>query len=175
MINNETIEKNTIHRKLYEKYKVGVLPTPKILWHESELEIDLSLQRDTLNPKLLLDGFAIIPNVDIEVLLNNMTVQDAEMFRKKDLYNLSFDGRTTSTVLNFWLANNKLIPPTIVVFDKECIDTLGINAIPSKELSPVDGKHRMNVSYFFGVKSIPILVRTKQVELITSILYPNVE
>lgn len=159
-------KENITHEILIAAYREGNLPIPQIHWHLSETEIDLSLQRDALHPRLLVEGFTIIPNVDIETLFNQMTEADAAMFRRRELYNSSFNARTISSVLHSWLKDQKLIPPTIIVYDKEFADTLKIKIITSNELRPIDGKHRINVSYFFGAKSIPILVRNKQLQLI---------
>lgn len=153
-------------------FKSNSLPIPNVAWHTIESEIDLSLQRDKLVPELLTDGFTIIPEVDFELLLNKMTVQDAAMLRKRDLYSPKFHDRTISTILNHWINNEKLIPPTILIYDEIFVNALnnGRHIITSEELRPIDGKHRLHVSYYFGVKTIPILVINKQLSSIKDIL-----
>lgn len=70
---------------------------------------------------------------------------------------------TISRVWDHWLNNQKLIPPTIIIFDQRYMDLLVPGGIPSRELQPIDGKHRLNVAYYFGAETMPIIVLERQV------------
>ena len=164
------MDRNLRNQELIKAYKSNDLPIPKIEWHLKNTEVDLSLQTTSLRPELFADGFTIIPDIQIETLFDRMTKADAAMFRKRKLYNTSFTDMTISSVLDFWLKGGKLIPPTIMIYTKEYAKTLKLNIFESTELMPVDGKHRINVAYYFGVKSIPILVINPQIHLITQAL-----
>jgi hypothetical protein len=164
------LESAEIHERVFEAYKSNTLLIPEVRWHIDSTKIDLSLQRDSFRKELLVDGISVIPEVDIGVLFNKMTKDDALMFRKKKLYNPSFNSKSISIVINHWLQGIKLIPPTIMIFNQEYADTLNIDIIVSKELRPIDGKHRINAAYFFGIKTIPILVRNKQLSIIKTYL-----
>lgn len=167
---NLNIENNRIHDQIFKAYNEKTLSIPDVNWHLNVEEIDLSLQRDGYRKELLVGGITIIPDVDIELLLNSMTKENAAMFRRKELYEQDLPDMAISKVVNYWIHGTKLIPPTIMVFTQEYAETLNISIIPSKELQPVDGKHRLKVAYFFGVKQIPILVRTIQAPIIKKTL-----
>jgi len=166
-ITEETMnEKITRYKEIYDSYRKGSLILPIAEWHTSESEIIFSLQRDQLDSRLLTSGFTIIPDVDINVLLNNMELQDEEMFKRNNLYDESFSDSNISDVINCWMEGQKLIPPTIMIFDEEFFKRVNRTPYVTDELRPVDGKHRLKVSYYLKEKKIPITVLNWQVEKI---------
>jgi hypothetical protein len=165
----ENAELNRMHETFVLQWKAGTLPRPSVQWHQHIEDIDKDILAKAINRKLAADSFTVIPAVDVEVLLDKMRKVDANFYRKKVLYEDSHD-RQTSRVLRHWYNREKLIPPTIMVFNQEYFDFISLDAIPSKELQPVDGKHRLNIAYYYETLSIPILVWNKQIDLITRIL-----
>jgi hypothetical protein len=118
-------------------------------------------------PQLLVKGLTVIPDVDVDTLISLMQEGDKLHFSKKRLYNNSNDKRRTDKVLNHWKNGEKLTPPAIIVFNAECIESLGMRPEHiSTELRPTDGKHRLNAACSIGVKTIPIVVRNPQISLI---------
>jgi hypothetical protein len=154
-------ERNKRHRDIVDLFNSSKLPTLQPLWHTDVDNIDLSQQRENLNDDLLEDGYTILQNVDIDVLFDKMYSGNPEMFREKKLYNEDLDDLKISGVIDSWLNNLKLIPPTILVIE-------GTNKV-----FPTDGKHRINVAYYYGATDIPIFVINKQLNKMKSILNIN--
>lgn len=168
----ESFAKNLEHHRLMADYKENRLRIPDILWHRSIDEIDLSLQPDRLVKGLLAGGLELIAEVDIEILIDRMTKADQRMFRKRKLYNPSFNGHKISSVIYSWQQGQRLIPPTILIYNKEFAETLeNSNFESTEDLRPQDGKHRINAAYCLGATNIPILVRNRQLDLIKKILF----
>ncbi|MBS1596054.1 MAG: hypothetical protein JST90_17210 [Bacteroidetes bacterium] len=154
------------HDKLYSLYKNGQLPPVKPLWHLDERDIDFSKQKDNLEAHHFSQGFTIIPDVPIDLLLANFPEGVADMFHEKKLFREEGDLGTTD-ILTHWSNNEKLIPPTFMVMDKTMHDYCDPN---SKEIYPFDGKHRLNAAYSLGETHVPILVTNKQLAKIKTIL-----
>jgi ParB-like chromosome segregation protein Spo0J len=157
------------HDQLVNAYKAGTLPRPDIQWHQNLQDIDLSLQPDKLHLKLVAEGLSILPNVRLKTLVSRMREADAAIFRRKKLYEHAGDHQT-SRALDLWLQGEKLIPPTILIFDQPFMDLVCRHGIPSTELQPVDGKHRLSICCYFGIHAIPILVLERQLDQIKRIL-----
>ncbi len=166
-------EKNERHRYVKALYDNNKLSELSIAWHLDPLNIDLSLQKDHLDERLLDQGFSIIPEVEIETLFDNMIEGNPQMFREKKLFNPDMIDTNISSVIDFWLKGEKLIPPTITVLDQTLATSLNISFTTSDKLFPTDGKHRINVAYYFEATKIPILVVNKQLVKIKQILNLN--
>ena len=132
------------------------------LWHTNPEDINFFLQKDQLDEKLLTHGFSIIENVNIEILMDNMEDGNPALFRDKILYNEDLIDTNISKVINHWMNNEKLIPPTITIADNFLTTTLKCPSTINPKLFASDGKHRLNVAYFFGSEHIPIVVLTPQ-------------
>lgn len=154
-------ERNKRHREIVDLFNSSKLTTLQPLWHTDIESIDLNKQRENLTDDLLEDGFTILQNIDIEVLFDKMYSGNPEMFREKKLYNKELDDLKISGVIDNWLNNVKLIPPTILVIDN------------TYKVFPTDGKHRINVAYYYGATTIPIFVINKQLDKIKQILNLN--
>jgi hypothetical protein len=160
-------ERNKRHKEIQELFNSSKLTALNPLWHTDLNDIDLSKQRENLRDDLLEDGFTILQNIDIELLFDKMPSGNPELFREKNLYNDDLNDWKISDVIDNWLNNIKLIPPTILVIDK-IIDSFIEDTC---QIFPTDGKHRINVAYYYGATTIPIFVVNKQLEKIKTILY----
>lgn len=148
-------------KKLYEQGKIKSL-TP--LWHTDPIEINFEKQKDRLDDKLLAHGISIIENVEMEKLLDAMEDGNPLLFREKQLYHEDMIDTNISKVINHWQNREKLIPPTITLSDDFLTSTLKCPPVNAPKLYATDGKHRLNVAYFFGSLTIPILVLTPQLK-----------
>ena len=153
------------HQEIVKLFKSSKLTDLKPLWHTDINEIDLDQQRDNLCKDLLDEGFTILQNINIELLFDKMQSGNPEMFRERELYNGDLLDWKISDVIDNWMNNIKLIPPTILVIDNSISDTF--------KIFPTDGKHRINVAYYFGATTIPIFVVNKELEKIKRILNLN--
>lgn len=161
---------NEMHKQLVSLYQTKKLIPPTPLWHLSADQIPY-FQFVNLSPKLRASGLTVIPQVDVNMLISLMPDGDQIHYSKKKLYNSSNDERRTSRIIYHWQKAEKLTPPTMIVFDAECVAVMGLRpGYISPELRPVDGKHRLNAACSIGVKTIPIVVRTPQVSLIKQML-----
>lgn len=161
--------RNRRHQEIVKLFKSSKLTDLKPLWHTDISEIDLSKQRENLQNDLLDEGFTILQNIDIELLFDKMQPGNPEMFREKELYNDDLNDWKISDVIDNWINNVKLIPPTILVIDKVIDKSINDTC----KIFPTDGKHRINVAYYFGATTIPIFVVNKQLEKIKTILNIN--
>lgn len=162
-------EQNKRHEEIMKLFHSPELNNIVPLWHINIEDIDLTKQRENLTDDLLEEGFTIIENVNIELLFDKMSSGNPNMFREKILYNKDLLDWKISDVLDNWRKGIKLIPPTISIIDK----TIYNANTDTNELFATDGKHRINVAYYFGVTSIPIFVINKELEKIKTILNLN--
>lgn len=146
-------------KKLFQECKIPSL-VPQ--WHTNPADIDFLLQKDKLDERLLSQGFSILESVDIEKLFDNLEDGNPQMFREKQLYHKDMIDTNISKVLNHWLKGEKLIPATITMTDNFLTSTLGCPEVDNPKLFATDGKHRLNVAYFYNCKKIPIIVLTPQ-------------
>jgi hypothetical protein len=158
--------RNRRHQEILNLFKSSKLTDLKPLWHTDINDIDLSKQRENLRDDLLDEGFTILQNINIELLFDKMQSGNPEMFREKELYNDDLNDWKISDVIDNWLNKVKLIPPTILVIDKVIDKSINDTC----KIFPTDGKHRINVAYYFGATTIPIFVVNKQLEKIKTIL-----
>ena len=143
------------HDELFRQYKDDILPCPNIRWHEHISDIDLSWQPKHLHPNLVVEGLAILPDVHLEMLLDKMSEEDTTFFRRKRLYENRFD-TSTSRALDWWMQGEKMIPPTILIYDQQFMDLVCPKGIPSTELRPADGKHRLAICcYLYPTGEVP--------------------
>lgn len=152
------IRRNLREAEIQELFDSGQLKSLEILWHENIDDIDLSKQYHSLDKPLLEAGFDIIKNVDIELLFDKMLEGNPQLFREKRLFHEELSSSNIANIIDHWLRKEKLIPPTILLVEN------------STDLFPTDGKHRLNVAYYFGVTTIPIFVINPQKEKILEIL-----
>jgi len=160
------IKSNKRHKELKRWYKSSKHKGIQPVWHTDISKIDLLKQRDNFCEDLLVEEITIIDDVDIELLFDKMLTGVSEMFRKKVLYHKDLCDWKISDVLDKWLNSAKLIPPTIFVTDKT-VDKYISN---TNNIFPIDGKHRLNVAYYYGVTNIPIIVVKKRLGKIKTIL-----
>lgn len=169
----ENHHQDVIHEKILEEYRMGELERPNISWHLSINDIDVK-QGINMHPNLLSSGLSIISNVSMKTLMNCMNQDYVTALRRKKLYDENGSDRSTSQIINHWRQKRKLTPPTIVVFNQQLFEAIGKeHLIPSSELQPNDGRHRLNAAYYFGEESIPIVVWKPQHGTIKEILDLN--
>ena len=168
---NSIRERNIIVTSIKQDFLNGKLDLPIPIWKIDDNEIDLTLQRDKIHPKLLEKGISVIKDVSLDRLLNLFTIQDQRMFTGKELFDNKFNDTTISTILDFWKKDQSLLPPTICIFNKDYMELVCKNGIPSKELQPIDGKHRLRTAIYCGASKIPILVPTFQLEWVKKKLF----
>lgn len=157
------------HEEIKTLYLSSKLPIIKPLWQIEISEMDFSMLREPSFKNLSKDEISVIENVSIESIFDNMYSANQEMFREKILYNQHLSERKISDVLDCWIRGIKLIPPILKVIDGSLND---IN--PNTDIvHPDDGKHRINVAYFYGVTEIPIIVLNTQLEKLNRLLRPK--
>ncbi|MBX2896369.1 MAG: hypothetical protein KF763_13050 [Cyclobacteriaceae bacterium] len=158
-MNPKDVNINTRLEEIFKEYESGQLDKIVPLWHTDIVDIDLRCQRHNLPAAKLRHGIEIIQNVDIELLFDNMFSSEAEYYREKKLFRDDSDW-SISRVMDHWIKGEKLIPPTIT-FESH---------VTSRNLYPADGKHRINVAYFYGACQIPILILKSQRQQILDLL-----
>lgn len=151
------IELNKKCKKLYRSYKKGMIPSLVPQWHTSADDIDFKCQPNQLSPHLLIKGYSILQSVNMEAILNSLKDGNAELYRQHELYGEWHDIKICR-VVDAWLSNQKLIPPTLVLNEETNSPFLA------------DGKHRFNVAYNFGQTTIPVIVPNIHVTRIKKIL-----
>lgn len=161
---SRSINKMETHKKIFNLYQDGNLGAVLPLWELTD--IDLKNQPHQLDESLLTEGYTILEGVDIELLFDHMLSGNPAMFREKVLYNKDLIKETISEIIHLWQSDIPLIPPTIVISDK----TLPNGLVDTEKLFPADGKHRINVAYYFGITEIPIFVSNKQLGKMKRIL-----
>lgn len=147
-------ERKAIER-LKRNLKAGKVNPPIPIWNDRKEDINLELQPHKLNDDIILDGYEILW-VNFEELLDKLIQGNPKEFRKKKLFNRYFSASRMYRVWDNWVNGVKLIPPSIV----------SVNG----KLFPADGKHRLNVAYYLGVREIPVFVGSRDVEVFCSIV-----
>ncbi len=151
------IEIQKVHKEIKKLSDENKLVNIKTFWHLKLEDIDFSKQRNPLKEELRIAGVQIIEKVNVELLLNKFIGENTNLFREKVLYNIDLCDWQISEILNYWKNGMKLIPPTI-------------QSINNKYLFPSDGRHRLNIAYYYGVEEIPILVSNFEKQSIIEIL-----
>lgn len=124
-----------------------------IAWKTDKNEINLNDQPENFDE--VIDGnYSIIEDVDIEKLLNISYAANSALFRERVLLNNDLDEDKILQVLVHWSNGESLIPPHFRIINEN-------------ELMQSDGKHRINVAYFYRAKSIPIIVANSEFDEIT--------
>lgn len=145
------------HKIIKREFRNGKITNLIPLWHHDENQIDFERQGDEIDPDFFSEGFTIL-EADIRVLFKSFDPLWTSMFLRKELYKKEQCPDKISGVVYHWMQGIHLIPPTILnVHDSDC-------------LFPADGKHRLNVAYFFGAETIPIIVANKQLEKVKRIM-----
>lgn len=115
-------------------------------WHTDKEEINLDLQSNKIDKEYLVEGFSVIEGVEVERLLDTMMEGNPELYREKQLFHEELDWLKISDIIDYWLRQIKLIPPTLSYVQK--LDQTYLT----------DGKHRFNVAYYFNQTHIPLIV-----------------
>lgn len=165
------IEHEEITKRIERLHRENELDNLLPHWHERIENIDLSLQKHQIDERVIEDGIAILPNVDLRKLLRRLVSYQRKMFEEAILFNESLDKTNTCLIIDFWLKKKPLIPPTVIIFDQDYPDPAGIKLQNlNDDFHPIDGKHRLNVAVFCKVQTLPILVLKRQEEKILSLL-----
>jgi hypothetical protein len=157
---DKEMRERSIHReKIKKELERGEITTLIPLWHEKIEDIDISNPRtSSLNREVLSEGLANIPNVSIELLLDKMISGNPELYRRKELLNEGWGDGNIYEVIYHWKNGKKLTPPSIKYLEEV------------QKLFVADGKHRLNVAYYFGATHIPIVMGKKEYHLIKQVL-----
>lgn len=138
-------------------FKKGKIPQLTALWHTEQMNIDFEKQGGLAGKNHFSEGYKII-EVNIHDLINSFLPHEIPVYMRKELFKKEQCEHQTSGVIYKWLQGIPLIPPTILdIHNNGC-------------LYPIDGKHRLNVAYFFGAETIPIIVANTQLEKVKQIL-----
>ncbi len=125
----------------------------------SKLKIDWETDLDQMNfSDLRSHGFL---NFDIKdkyqrIRLNTIDISNEFMYFTKETFDLYFQDDVTHDLIDFISKQNKIIPPLYEIPLEYCGETF-----KPRQLYPIhrlDGTHRVLVSYFSGLKKIPIVV-----------------
>jgi len=121
------------------------------LWHLDKSDIDFGKQNEQLDTDLMAQGYTILNNINIEALINSLQAPWHDLYRKKYLFHTKhWDDWKICEIIYNWSNHNKLIPPSIC-----------FNELLTDKTFPADGKHRINVAYYFGATEIPIIIPNK--------------
>jgi len=155
----ERLALNLRCKALAKKFNSGALDHLTPLWHIKEEDIDFLKQKDQLDEELLIEGYTIIPAVNFDQLLISFhSNQGSFISDKKIANNKGFVDTQLCRIVEHWQNEEALIPP-IIIFTK------GLN-----QNWPADGKHRMKIAYYLGVKEIPIIVPNIYLEQISALI-----
>jgi hypothetical protein len=146
---NERIRFNRHCKKIRKKFERGKIKNLKSHWHLSKDGIDFRKQTHQLNKEFFVDGYTIIETIDVETLLDSMQGGNPELYRSRQMYHDDWSPWNISKIIDFWVNEEKLIPPTLIL---------------NEELNKTylaDGKHRFNVAYCLGDETIPVIVPNK--------------
>jgi hypothetical protein len=155
------VKENKECEEIKKKLKNNEIKDLEILWHTNYNHIDFSLQKDQIDDNTISNGWTIIESIDVDTLLNSMAVTDKEIYSKVILFNPDANDRQLCEIIKFWLREEKLIPPTVIAKP----DIEGINKIYL-----LDGKHRFNVAYYFGIERLPIIVLNNHLDEVKRLL-----
>jgi len=148
-------------KALAKKFKSGALDGLKPLWHIKNEDIDFLKQKDQLDEELLVEGYTIIPAVNFDKLLHSFYANQGSFINDKKIINRNgFIDTQLCRIVEHWQNEEALIPP-IIIFNK------GLS-----QNWPADGKHRMKVAYYFGVKDIPIIIPNIYLEQVSALVLP---
>nr|WP_121272659.1 hypothetical protein [Pedobacter schmidteae] len=128
----------------------GLFPDLKPYWHISKDNIDFQLQEPVplTEDKYEIQGkgYELIPEIDINLLLNSMRPAYSEVVTDLSEFNNEGNlGYQHCKIMKHWIEKEPLIPPTII-------------DIPGHGNFIGDGKHRLNCAFFLGAVSVPILI-----------------
>lgn len=80
----ERFRRNQRQEELFGNYRKGIVPQPNVLWHDNLDEIDFSLQRDTLHPKLHDEGLTVLKQVNVELCLTTWELLTGQCTEKNN-------------------------------------------------------------------------------------------
>lgn len=124
------------------------------LWHHQKADIDFSKQREPAHPDLI-DGYTIIPDVDIKQLISKFCDAAQEIYSDPEfLTDNGFEDYLMCSVVHHWYYHTPLIPPNIIIHPHE-----------NKPFAQ-DGKHRIKAALHLGATHIPILVADRHLSSI---------
>ncbi len=156
----DRIDFNRMCDSIKKSYESGEILTLNAHWHLSVNDIDFSCQREQINDDLLSEGYTLIPDVEVESLLDSMQDGNPELYRRKSLFGKYWSDYKICDVINHWQSDTRLIPPTII-----------FNRLLNK-IYVAEGKHRLNVAYFFGCKVLPIIVPNVYLPQVRKLIWP---
>jgi len=145
--------------EITEMYNEGNLTELDVFWHTDKKDIDFTLQREQLDFELLENGYTLIESVDMEKILDSMQDGNPQLYREKQLFHDDWNDWKICGVIDYWLRKEKLIPPSIIWNDM------------LNKTYVAEGKHRFNVAYYYGEKTIPIIIPNKHYDQVNKLIF----
>jgi hypothetical protein len=134
-------------KDLAKEFRAGKLDKLTPLWHLEKTDIDFDKQLHQVDANLLDQGYTIFPVVNFDKLLDSFYANQGSFINDKKITKRhAFVDNQLCRIIEHWQNEEPLIPP-FIIFNKD----LGKNW-------PLDGKHRMKIAYYLGLKKIPIIV-----------------
>lgn len=115
-----------------------------IKWFLSFDEIEKSSLPEHLKPEA--SRSILINDVSMEILITKLQRGNPEIIKSKDLFHPRMNRNKTGQIVDAWKRNIPLLPPTIFFIPQ------------MKRLEIEDGRHRLNIAYYFEAEKIPIIV-----------------
>ena len=135
--------RKTMLASIMEKFLGGELSNLEPSWLSNKLEIKKS--KDPGWKDVNLNRYQVFCDINIDILLNNLSKDFHSYFFPKQLFNPRFDQHRTSGIVDAWVRDIKLPPPLLKVNNRD-------------ELYIEDGKHRINAAYCLNQSKLPILM-----------------
>jgi hypothetical protein len=117
-------------------------------WWSNPLKIKLKKDKEYLRP----EHFIFIKNVSIHTIINKLKSKNKTILEKKELFQKDLDLKRTCRIIKHWQKKERLIPPTIIWNDENCIEI-------------ADGRHRLNTAFCLGENNILIMVPNDLLEV----------
>jgi hypothetical protein len=151
-------ERDQIEEMITKLHTEGNLTSLSCQWHVNLSDINFFDLNNSEIFELLRDGLEIIDVVSIQKLIEAMPEEWLDLFEDRQLFHDDLGASNIANVIQHWRDGQKLIPPIITLMDN------------NEEVYPADGKHRVNVAYFFNADTIPIIVPKSQKDRIIELL-----
>lgn len=123
--------------------KISKLQLPAPLWKVNLALIDLSKLPDNLIDEITNNGFEL-EWIDFPKYLSKINKGRARILNQKKIFHPDAMEHKICRIIEHWQKGEELTPPVVTAIDGYLV--------------PLDGNHRINVAYCYGVTSIPVLI-----------------
>jgi len=153
----ERIKLNLRCNEIRELFENDGLPELSAHWQTDKKDIDFSKQPHQLEPELMREGYSI-EFVGLEALLDSMQPGNPALYRENQMFHDDWSDTNICRVIDAWLNEQKLIPPTVVLNED------------LNQTFLADGKHRFNVAYCLGEQKIPVIIPNIHLERVLRLI-----